>query len=76
MERSLYANEVITAGERQEIKHKVGGDKMEYLIVDVIIPSLKQEFGKKYKAFLKVMEGNEDIALQNAAKDLGMYIML
>ena len=74
MERSLFANEVITANERKIIQDKSGGDKMEHLIVEIIIPSLKQKFCKKYKAFLEVMEENEDTALQNAAKNLGMYI--
>ena len=73
MERSLYGNEVITANDRKEIKSKVGGDKMEYLIVDIIIPSLKQKFSKKYKAFLEVMEENEDTDLQDTAKMLGTY---
>ena len=73
MERSLYGNEVITADERKEIKSKVGGDMMEYLIVDIIIPSLKQKFSKKYKAFFEVMEENEDTDLQGTAKMLGMY---
>ena len=74
MERSLFANKVITANERKIIQDKSGGDKMEYLIVEIIIPSLMQEFCKKYKTFLEVMEENEDTALQNAAKNLGMDI--
>ena len=73
MERSLYAYEVITADERKEIKSKVGDEKMEYLIVDIIIPSLKRKFNKKYKAFLEVMEENEDTDLQDTAKMLGIY---
>ena len=73
MERSLYAYEVITADERKEIKSKVGDEKMEYLIVDIIIPSLKKEFNKKYKAILEVMEENEDTDLQDMAKMLGIY---
>ena len=74
MERSLFANKVITANERKIIQDKSGGDKMEYLIVEIILPSLMQEFCKKYKAFFEVMEENEDTALQNAAKNLGMDI--
>ena len=74
MERSLFAKEVITDNEKMLIKSKSGGDKMEYLIVQIIIPSLRQKFCKKYKAFLEVMEKNQDTALQNAAKNLGMYI--
>ena len=73
MERSLYAYEVITADERKEIKSKVGDEKMEFLIVDIIIPSLKRKVNKKYKAFLEVMEENEDTDLQDTAKMLGIY---
>ena len=71
MERSLYANEVITADEKTKIKSKVGDEKMEYLIVDIIIASLKHKHSKKYKAFLEVMEESEDIDLQDTAKMLG-----
>ena len=71
MERSLYACKVITAGERTKIKSKVGDEKMEYLIVDIIIPSLNQKFSKKYKGFLEAMEDSEDIDLQDTAKMLG-----
>ena len=74
MERSLYAYEVITADERTMIKSKVGDDKMDYLIVEIVIPSLKQKFSKKYKGFLEAMEDSEDIDLQNTAKMLGTYI--
>ena len=74
MERSLYAYKVITAGERKEIKSKVGGDQMDYLIVDIIIPSLEQKFSKKYKGFLKAMEDSEDIDLQKTAEMLGTYV--
>ena len=73
MERSLYGYGVITSDERKEIKSKVGDEKMEYLIVDIIIPSLRRKFNKKYKAFLEVMEENEDTDLQDTAKMLGMY---
>ena len=73
MERFLYAYKVITADERKEIMSKVGDEKMEYLIVDIIIPSLKNRFSKKYKAFLEVMEEDGDADLQNIAQMLGMY---
>ena len=76
MDRSLYANEVITADERTKIKSKLGDEKMEYLIVDIIIRSLKQNFSKKYKAFLEVMEESEDTDLQDTAKMLGMLSWL
>lgn len=71
METGLYANDVITDDQRMQIKSKIGHKKMDYLIVDILIPSLKGEHSKKYKSFLKVMEHNEDTDLQSAAKMLG-----
>ena len=73
MESSLFANDVITANEKTIIEHEVGHKKMEYLIVKIIIPSLKKGFGKKYKSFLKSMEKNEDVDLQAMAKQLGKF---
>ena len=72
MERSLYAYKVITADERKLIKNKVGDEKMEYLLVDIIIPSLDQNFSKKYKHFLEAMEDSEDTDLQDTANMLGI----
>ena len=73
METSLFANDVITTKQKKIIAKKID-DKMEYLIVEIIISSLQQGFGKKYKYFLKAMEDSEDIDLQNTAEMLGMYI--
>ena len=74
METSLYANDVITTKQKDIIANKIGHDKMEYLIVKIVVPSLQQGFGKKYKYFLKAMEDSEDTDLQDTAKILGMYI--
>ena len=75
MKTSLFANEVITTKEKKVIDSKIGCKKMEYLIEEIIIPSLEQGFGKKYKSFLKVMEDNQDTTLQYTAKMLGMLIL-
>ena len=77
MSRSLFGNDVITTEERQEIERtdKANHKKMEYLIVDVIINSLKLGHGKKYKSFLKVMEESEDSDLRSVAKSLGMLML-
>ena len=75
MKTSLFANEVITTKEKEVIDSKIGCEKMEYLIEEIIIPSLEQGFGKKYKSFLKVMEDNQDTTLQYTAKMLGMLIL-
>ena len=74
MKTSLFANEVITTKEKKVIGSKIGHEKMEYLIEEIIIPSLEQGFGKKYKSLLKAMEDNEDTNLQYTAKMLGMYV--
>ena len=71
MKAELFANEVVTKNERTKIQNESGDDKMECLIVNILIPSLEAKFSKKYKYFLKVMENNEDIVLQSAAKRLG-----
>ena len=75
MSLSLYGNGVITTEEREMIKDKTNHKKMEYLIVDVIICSLKLGYGKKYKSFLKAMENSEDSNLRSTAKNLGMLII-
>ena len=74
MKSQLYAEEVITDDQRKSIAIQVGRNKMEYLIVDIIIPSLKAKFSRKYKSFLKVMEENDDIDLRSAAEMLGRLI--
>ena len=50
---SLYSKDVITNKERKIIDDKVGEKKMMYLVVDIIMPSLRQNNYKKYKAFWK-----------------------
>lgn len=71
MKTELYSNKVITRSERTTIQNKIGDERMEHLIVEILIPSLEAKFSKKYKQFLKVMETNEDVDLQSAAKILG-----
>ena len=76
MKTSLYANGVITTEEKRIIDSKFGRKQMEYLIVEIIIPSLELGYGKKYKSFLKAMEDNEDTNLQYTAKMLGKLILM
>ena len=71
MKAELFANKVITRSERAIIQSKIGDEKMDCLIVDILIPSLEINLSEKYKSFLKVMETNEDIDLQSVAKILG-----
>ena len=69
---SLYAKDVITNEQRKLIAAEIGEEKMMYLIVDIIIPSLKVNNYKKYKGFLEAMEESEDSDLKSTAKTLGM----
>ena len=56
MKISLLSNKVITLDQRKVIEIQVCRNKMEYLIVDIIIPSLEAQFSTKYRLFLRVME--------------------
>ena len=71
---SLYSKEVITDDNRKIIDAKVGQEKMMYLLVDIIIPSLNLNFCEKYKGFLEALEESEDSDLMNMAKRLGKLI--
>ena len=75
MKSQLYSKKVITLDQRKIIAIQIGRNKMDCLIVDIIIPSLNGKFSKKYKSFLKVMEDNEDTDLKSAAEMLGRLIM-
>ena len=54
---SLYSKNVITVGQRQKIDAKIGEEKMMYLIVDILIPSLKLDHCKSIEAFWKQWKG-------------------
>ena len=71
---SLYAKYVITDREREIIDNKINEDKMMYLIVDIIIPSLRLGYYKKYKKFLEAMEESDDPNLSSMAEKLGKLI--
>ena len=71
---SLIAEDVITDEERKKIAKETGAGKMTYLILDVIIPSLKLKNCKKYRGFLMAMEDSEDGDLVSMAKKLGKSI--
>lgn len=74
MSSQLFAKQVITLDQKKSIDKQIGRKEMDYLILEILIPSLKGKFSKKYKSFLRVMEDNDDIDLQSAAKMLGEFI--
>ena len=75
MNIALIAKHVITDNERRQIDKRIGQDKMLYVIVDIVIPSLKSNFYKKYKGFLEAMEDSDDIDLKSTAEILGELII-
>ena len=75
MKIALMGKNVITDSERREIDTKIGQEKMLYVIVDIVIPSLKSNFYKKYRGFLEAMEESYDIDLKSTAKILGELII-
>ena len=75
MNSQLLAKQVITLDQKTSIDIQVGRKKMDYLILRIIMPSLKANCSTIYKLFLRVMEDNDDIDLQSAAKMLGELIM-
>ena len=73
MNISLFSKSVITDQEAQIIDAKIGQEQMRHLITRIIIPSLKQGNGEKYKGFLEAMEESEDGDLRRIAKRLGKF---
>ena len=70
MELQLYSKKVITWDQKNIIHIQIGRKKMEYLLIQIIIPSLEAQCSEKYKLLLKAMEESEDIDLQRTAKIL------
>ena len=71
----LYAKKVIIKREKEMIEtSRLRNDKMVYFLDSVIIPSLENHVTVKFKRFLEVMEGSDDLLLNDMAKKLGMYI--
>ena len=75
MNIALIARHVITDNERRQIDKRIGQEKMLYVIVDIVIPSLKSNFYKKYKGLLEAMEESDDIDLKSTAEILGELII-
>ena len=71
MKTLLIAKNVITDQQMKIIDGKIGEEQMTYLLVDIIIPSLKVNNSEKYKGFFEAMKGSDDSDLKNIAKKLG-----
>ena len=69
----LYTKGVITMEEKLKMDHfSLNIDKMQFLLDEIIVPSLQVGVIVKFQAFLNVMEQSHDPLLFNMAKKLSM----
>ena len=73
MSNALYANDVITLREKQQIDHLIGPEQVE-AVLGIVIRSLKTGQTVKYRGLLVAMEQSEDILLKQKAAELGEWI--
>ena len=67
----LYSESVITYDEKELITSiTTNKDKMEYLIIKVLIVSLNNLYPDKFMGFLATMETSDDKLLQKKARDI------
>ena len=68
---TLYAKNVVTFDQKNEIDDIPQKMKKIQFILDLIIRSLKNDVATLYNRFLKVMEESENKDIQQLAKKLG-----
>ena len=68
--QELYQEKVVTLKEKKEMQRKEAEDRMEYLLDDIIIPSLEVEVNQKCISLIKVMKISDDTSLQTVASKL------
>ena len=75
--KELRAKKVISPGEKEIIEGtmKLQSERMEHLLDRIIIPSLKNKIGIKFKNFLEVMEKDGDEMFKRMAVTLGKHSM-
>ena len=66
----LFQERVITLKQKKEIRRKETENRMEFLLDEVIIPSLDAKTGQKYISLTKVMKKSDDISLNAVASQL------
>ena len=67
--QNLYQDRVITLNEKKKIQ-KEEEKRMEYLLDEVIIPSLEAKTGQKYINLMKLMKNSDDTSLNAVASEL------
>lgn len=70
----LYKEQVITLNEKKEIQRKEMEKRMEYLLDNIIIPSLEAKSGQKYIGLVRVMNRSDDSSLKDVASKLALNL--
>ena len=73
---ALYANEVVTFDQKEEIEELPQKKKRMESVLNLIIRSLDIEIGGLYNGLLKVLKESEDVAARELARKLGKLIYL
>ena len=69
----LFVVKVITSRDKQMIETlPLNNQKMEHLLLNIIMPSLQNGITVKFKAFLEVMEESSNPSMIDMAKKLSM----
>ena len=70
---TLYAKGVITLEDKDIISltKPLQRDKMQYVLDQIIMPSLQAGVIQKFKLLVKVMKGSEDVVTRKVAQQLG-----
>ena len=68
--QNLYQERVITLNQKKELKRTEVENRMEYLLDEVITPSIKAKTGQKYISLIKVMQSSDDTSLNAVASEL------
>ena len=72
--RDLYETEIITLKEKKEMQRKEMENRMEYLLDDIISPSLEAKSGLKYIGIVQVMSRSDDSVLKAVASKLALNL--
>ena len=73
---ALYANEVVTFDQKEEIEELPQKKKRMEFVLNLIIRSLDIEIGGLYNGLLKVLKESEDVTARELARKLGKLIYL
>ena len=68
--QNLFQERVITLNEKKAIQRKEKEKRMEYLLDEIIIPSIEAKTGQKYINLIKVMKSSDDTSLNAVAAEL------